>query len=191
MNLNVIRNAIFVLLFSLMSACTSMADNPSAIGLNPHEKLASDARDSLKLLYASSPKAKQLARHANAILIFPDVLKGGLIVGAAGGDGVLLRPDGTVMGYYNATSLTYGLQAGAQEFSEAMILMSPAALSYLQSTGGLSIGTGPTVAIIDVGMAKDVSTTTLRSDVYAFVFGQKGLMAGLGLQAQKITRLSN
>jgi lipid-binding SYLF domain-containing protein len=34
-----------------------------------------------------------------------------------------------------------------------------------------------------------LTTTTLQSDVYAFIFGQQGLMAGLGLQGQKITRL--
>lgn len=49
---------------------------------------------------------------------------------------------------------------------------------------------GPSVVLADTGMAKGFSTTTVRSDVYAFVFGQTGLMAGLGVQGQKITKLT-
>lgn len=43
--------------------------------------------------------------------------------------------------------------------------------------------------IIDAGMAKSLSTTTLKDDVYAFIFGQKGLMGGIGLQGAKITEI--
>ena len=39
-------------------------------------------------------------------------------------------------------------------------------------------------------MAKNVTTTTTKDDIYAFVFGQKGLMAGLGIQGNKITRIT-
>lgn len=43
--------------------------------------------------------------------------------------------------------------------------------------------------IVDKGIAKSLTTTTLKDDVYAFIFDQKGLMAGLGLQGSKITKL--
>jgi lipid-binding SYLF domain-containing protein len=35
-----------------------------------------------------------------------------------------------------------------------------------------------------------MTTTTMKDDIYAFVFGQKGLMAGIGLQGNKITRIA-
>jgi len=35
-----------------------------------------------------------------------------------------------------------------------------------------------------------LSTSTIRDDIYAFIFDQKGLMAGLGLQGSKITRMN-
>ena len=44
------------------------------------------------------------------------------------------------------------------------------------------LGTGPSIVVVDAGMAKSLTTTTLQKDVYAFFFDQKGLMAGLGLQ---------
>jgi len=102
---------------------------------------------------------------------------------------VLFASDGTVLGYYRARALSYGLQAGAQSFSEAMFFMTDAAVSDLSDGDGISVGVGPSVVVMDAGMARSMTTTTLKSDVYAFVFGQQGLMAGLGLQGQRIKKL--
>jgi lipid-binding SYLF domain-containing protein len=44
--------------------------------------------------------------------------------------------------------------------------------------------------MVDEGMAKTTTTTTLKDDIYAFVFAQKGLMAGIGLQGNKITKIT-
>jgi lipid-binding SYLF domain-containing protein len=49
---------------------------------------------------------------------------------------------------------------------------------------------GPNVVVVNAGTAKTLTTTTARDDVYAFVFSQRGLMAGLGLQGSKISKLS-
>jgi len=43
---------------------------------------------------------------------------------------------------------------------------------------------------VDQGGAGGLSTSTIRDDVYAFIFAQEGLMAGLGLQGSKITRIN-
>jgi lipid-binding SYLF domain-containing protein len=44
--------------------------------------------------------------------------------------------------------------------------------------------------VLDEGFGKKMSSTTLRKGVYAFIFDQKGLMAGLGLEGAKITRIT-
>ncbi len=77
----------------------------------------------------------------------------------------------------------------AQSFAEAIFLMTDAAVNYLHNSDGWSLGMGPSIVVVDAGTAKSMTSTTLQSDVYAFIFGQQGLMAGLGLQGQKITRL--
>ena len=92
-------------------------------------------------------------------------------------------------GYYNTAGASYGLQAGAQKFGYAMLFMNDEALAYLDKSDGFEVGAGPSVVVMDDGMAKQSSTTTLSEDVYAFIFGQSGLMAGLGLQGNKITKL--
>jgi lipid-binding SYLF domain-containing protein len=80
------------------------------------------------------------------------------------------------------------MQAGAQTFSEAMFFMTDTATAAVSSGAGLSVGMGPSIVVVDAGMARSMTTTTLKSDVYAFIFGQEGLMAGLGLQGQRIVK---
>lgn len=182
-----------VLLSALfIAACSTTVTGPStstSSNTSSRAQLVRDARQAMDNLYATTPRAKELSANSSGVLIFPDVLKAGLLVGGAGGDGVLFSNNGEVLGYYNVSALSYGLQAGAQKFSEAMFLMTPGAKQYLNSSDGWSVGSGPSIVVADTGMGKDFSTTTARSDVYAFIFGQAGLMAGIGVQGQKITRL--
>jgi len=147
-----------------------------------------DANAALALLYQTTPAAVQLAPTAKAILIFPSIVKAGFLVGAQYGDGAL-RKGGKTVAYYNMTAASYGLQAGVQSFGYAMFLMTDAAVAYLDQSRGWEIGVGPSIVIVDEGMGKSLTTTTAKDDVYGFIFGQKGLMAGLGLQGSKITRI--
>jgi lipid-binding SYLF domain-containing protein len=152
-------------------------------------EIDADANAALRLLYAQSPAAADFGRRARAILIFPDVTKGGFIIGGQHGNGVLRMNDKTI-GYYNTVAASFGLQAGLQRYGFALFLMNDDALTYLLNSDGWEIGSGPSIVIMDVGMAKSYTTTTLRKDVYAFAFDQEGLMAGLGLQGSKITEIS-
>ncbi|MDF1554470.1 MAG: YSC84-related protein [Deferrisomatales bacterium] len=124
--------------------------------------------------------------------MFPSILKAGLIIGAQGGNGALLK-GGQTAGYYNTAAASYGLQAGVQTFGYAMFFMTDEALTYLDKSSGWEVGVGPSVVLVDqesVGaFGKNLSTSTLKDDIYAFIFSQKGLMAGLGLQGSKITQI--
>jgi len=148
-----------------------------------------DADWALRALYSSQPKASYLGKRAKAILIFPKIIKAGLIIGGQSGDGVL-RIGGRSVGYYNISAASFGLQAGAQSFGYAMFFMTDSSLQYLQKSDGWAIGSGPNVVVIDKGAAASVNTTTLTQDVYAMPFGQRGLMAGLGLEGSKITHIN-
>ena len=67
-----------------------------------------------------------------------------------------------------------GFQAGAQSFGYAVFLMNDRAVRYLNRSGGWEIGVGPTVVVVDEGAAKNLSTSMLKDDAYAFIFDQKG-----------------
>ena len=152
--------------------------------------LERDARAALQKLTNTVPAAKSLSSSANAVLVFPKVTKAGLGVGGQYGDGVLFR-QGKVAGYYNTSGASFGLQAGAQQFGYAMFMMNDKAVGALSANEGFEVGVGPSVVVMDEGKAKTLTTTTAKDDIYAFIFGQKGLMAGLGIQGNKITRLKD
>jgi lipid-binding SYLF domain-containing protein len=143
----------------------------------------------LQTLYQTTPEAKTLASQAKGILVFPDVVKAGLVVGGQYGDGAL-RKKGKTIGYYRSVAGSFGLQAGVQSFAYALFFMDDASLRYLAESEGWEIGTGPSVVVLDKGFAKTMSSTTLRKGIYAIIFDQKGLMAGLGLQGSKITQIT-
>jgi lipid-binding SYLF domain-containing protein len=183
-----LRLALAIPMLLVAVSCSTPPQAGTAPGTDPD--LEAKARQSLQQLNNTAPRTQQLQQLAKAVLVFPAIVKVGFIAGAQGGKGVMFAPDGTVLGYYTARAVSYGLQAGAQEFSQAMFLMSDAAVSYLNSSDGWSVGMGPSVVVVDEGIGKSLTTTTLKSDVYAFIFGQEGLMAGLGVQGQKISKFT-
>jgi lipid-binding SYLF domain-containing protein len=152
------------------------------------EAIDQEAVAALDRLYSTTPVARMLAERAKGILIFPSVVKAGFLFGAEYGNGVL-RKQGKTVGYYNLVAASYGLQAGVQSFEYAMLFMTDGAMNYFDQTDGFEVGVGPSVVVVDQGVARTLTTTTIQSDVYAFIFGEQGLMAGLGLQGSKITRV--
>jgi lipid-binding SYLF domain-containing protein len=152
-------------------------------------QLEQDSRAALKSLNnEGSPVVKALSEKAVGILVFPSVLKAGFIVGGQGGDGVLLVND-KVVAHYNTAAVSVGLQAGAQTFGYVLFFMSDKVLKDFQDSKNFQIGVGPNIVFIDAGAAKDINTLTAKADVYATIFDQKGLMAGVGLQGSKITKI--
>jgi lipid-binding SYLF domain-containing protein len=153
------------------------------------EDLNKDASQALQILYKTNPVAEQVSTKARAVLVFPHIIKAGLVFGGSYGEG-LLREGPKVVNYYNSVSGSWGLQAGAQSYGYVVFLMNNKAVDYLDKSKGLEIGVGPTVVIVNEGVAKNLSTSTLKDDAYAFVFDQEGLMAGVSIEGTKISKIS-
>lgn len=152
------------------------------------EDLDRDSQQALQTLYRGSPSAEALSRKAKAILVFPKIVKAGLVFGGSYGEGVLMSGN-RVTDYFNSVSASWGWQAGAESYSYVVFLMSDKAVRYLQTSKGWEFGVGPTVVLVNEGLAKNLSTTTLRDDAYAFVFDQQGLMASLSLEGTKVSKI--
>ena len=172
------------------AALLAAAMVPAAALAADRAALEREARGALNKLTSSVPAAKTLSGSAVGILVFPKITKAGLVVGGQYGDGVLFK-GGKAVGYYNTSGASYGLQAGAQTYGYAMFLMNDKAVGALGANEGFEVGVGPSVVVIDEGTGKTLTTTTAKDDIYAFIFGQKGLMGGLGVQGNKITRLKD
>ena len=174
-------------ILAMATAAISTLDAGPALAASASE-IDRNATQALDLLYATTPGTRSLAAHSKAILIFPRIVKGGFIVGGQFGDGAL-RKRGRTVGYYRSLSASYGFQAGAQSFGYALFFMDEASLAYLNKSNGWELGTGPSLVVLDKGFGKNLSTTTMQKGVYAFIFNQKGLMGGAGIQGSKITKI--
>lgn len=147
-----------------------------------------DVAAALEKLYAESAAAREFAQVAKGILVFPKIVKAGLVIGGQSGEGALLL-NGETYGYYRTSAASYGLQAGVQSFGYAMFFTTDEALDYMKDSKGWEVGVGPSVVVADDGFATATSTTTTKEGIYVFFFDQKGLMAGAGIQGSKISRI--
>lgn len=152
------------------------------------EDLDQDSLQALQTLYKTEPVAKALSQSAKAILVFPNIVKAGLVFGGSYGEGVLLKGS-KVVDYYNSVTGSWGLQIGIQTYGYVVFLMTDKAVRYIEETKGWEIGVGPTVVVVDKGVAKNLSTSSLKDDAYAFIFSQQGLMAGVSIEGTKISRI--
>ena len=160
---------------------------PQAISATADE-LNRDSAQTLQALYKVNPSAAGVAKSAKAILVFPKVIKAGLVFGGSYGEGVLMK-GGRITDYFNTVSASWGWQIGAESYAYVVYLMTDKAVKYLEESQGWEFGVGPNVVIVDEGMAKNLSTTSLRDDAYAFVTDQEGLMASLSFEGTKISRI--
>jgi lipid-binding SYLF domain-containing protein len=177
---------------ALLAAVIVVAHVPAVAqdkGKTAAAELTADSQKALSELTAKVPQAKALAPKAVAILVFPEVKKAGLGIGGQYGEGTLLK-GGKAAAFYKTTGASFGLQAGGQEYGYAMYFMNAKALAQLDTAKGFEVGVGPSYVLVDEGKGKSTTTTTIDKDIYAFIFSQKGLMAGLGIQGNKITKIT-
>ncbi len=178
------------LLIALMLTTASVASMTMLTPANAAtaEDLNRDTTQALRNLYKTNPLAEKLSHSAKAILVFPNIVKAGLVFGGSYGEGELLKGS-KVQGYYNTVSGSWGLQAGAQSYGYVVFLMTDKVLTSLREAQGWEVGVGPTVVVVDAGAAKNLSTSTLQDDAYAFIFNQQGLMAGISLEGTKVSHI--
>ncbi len=183
---NILRNyrTIFLMAVAVLSVCAFTGRTHAATAAD----LENDSARALAALYKSNPVAAEVSKSAKAVLVFPNIVKAGLVFGGAYGEGVLTK-NAKVAGYYNSVTGSWGWQAGAESYRYVVFLMNDKAVDYLDKSKGWEIGVGPTVVVVNEGIAKNLSTTTLKDDAYAFIFDQQGLMAGISIEGTKISRI--
>ena len=179
--IRMIALTLMIFTLSVFSPAAALAASASSIDR--------DSKATLDKLYQNTPGAKALADKAVAVLVFPSIVKGGFIIAGQYGDGALRKNNKTVA-YYRSLAASYGFQAGVQAFGYVLFFMDDASVKYLDNSAGFELGVGPSLVVLDAGFGKNMSTTTLQKGVYAFIFDQKGLMGGMGIQGTKITRIN-
>ena len=151
-----------------------------------------DARVNLALgrLWSDVASARDLASRAKAMLVMPDVIKAGFIVGGAYGEGALRLNDPVDGyekhgGYYSVGAASIGLQIGVQSTSHVLFFMTDAALARFRGSDGWEIGVDAEVTFPDAGLNAGVDSTSFEKPVIAVVFAEDGLLVGASLAGAK------
>ncbi|KVQ12356.1 YSC84-related protein [Burkholderia ubonensis] len=188
----VFQAAAAVVLGSLtLAACTTTPDKspPAAASASKRESIDASVNATLSRLYSTVPGSRELVAKSRGILVFPNVLQAGLIVGGQSGNGAL-RVGGSTIGYYNTSSLSVGLQAGAQSKAIVFLFMTQDALDSFRKTDGWSAGADASVAVVKVGANGAVDTNTATAPVQVLVLTNAGLMGDLSVNGTKVTKLN-
>ena len=154
-------------------------------------KVELDARvnATLERLYADRSEARALGQKAAAILVFPNIIKGGVGVGGEVGEGAFLQGK-SITQYYRVTSLSFGFQLGGQAKSQVIMFMtSEAARAFLEGDGW-EAGVDGSIAIVEFGMGETFDTNSVQDPIIAFVFNNKGLMYNLSLEGSKFWKIN-
>lgn len=173
-----------------LAGCTTTQNKPDNASTNASTRQSIDAsvNATLSRLYSNVPGSRELVAKSHGVLVFPNVIQAGFFVGGQTGNGAL-RVGGSTVGYYNTSSLSVGLQAGAQSKAVIFLFMTQEALSKFRSSEGWAAGADASVAVVKIGANGSVDTTTATSPVQVFVLTNAGLMGDVSVNGTKVTRL--
>ena len=132
--------------------------------------------------------AQEFLNASKGVLIIPNVMQGGLIVGAEYGEGAL-RIGGKTVGYYNIASASFGYQIGAEKKDIILVFMNAAVLKKFRTSENWRGGVDAKITVANLGVDDSLDSTKFKQPVVGFVFGQKGLMAGATIEGSKFTKL--
>ena len=168
-----------------------------AMPARAEERDVIDARVNLALgtMYKQLPQTRVLSRRAKAMLVMPDVLKGGLIVGGAYGEGALLQNSevqgyaAPALGYYSVAAASIGLQLGVHTTSHVLFFMTDEAVEQFRRADGWEVGADAEVTFPEKGLNLQVNSTLLNKPVIGVIFGQDGVLIGASLEGSKYSSI--
>jgi lipid-binding SYLF domain-containing protein len=153
------------------------------------QALNAQADNALTRLYREARDSEALVKQARGVLVFPNFVSAGFIVGGASGQGVL-REGGKTVSYHRMTEGSVGLLAGAQSQAVFILFMTDDALSRFKNSNGWTVGADAGVTMLTVGADASITGRTAQQPVVGFVLTNSGLMGSLSLNGSRITPLN-
>ncbi|WP_321862178.1 YSC84-related protein [Burkholderia cenocepacia] len=174
-----------------LTGCTTTPDKPDNAATNASKRQSIDASvdATLSRMYSTVKGSRELVAKSRGVLVFPEVLQAGFIVGGQSGNGAL-RVGGSTVGYYNTSSLSVGLQAGAQSKAIVFLFMTQQALDEFRNSEGWAAGAGASVALVKMGANGAVDSNTATAPIQVVVLTNAGLMGDVSINGTKVTKLS-
>ncbi|AIO47853.1 MULTISPECIES: BPSL1445 family SYLF domain-containing lipoprotein [Burkholderia] len=173
-----------------LTGCTTTPDKPDNAATNASKRQSIDASvdATLSRMYSTVKGSRELVAKSRGVLVFPEVIQAGFIVGGQSGNGAL-RVGGSTVGYYNTSSLSVGLQAGAQSKAIVFLFMTQQALDEFRGSDGWAAGAGASVALVKMGANGAVDSNTATAPIQVVVLTNAGLMGDVSINGTKVTKL--
>ena len=144
-------------------------------------ELESQAEATLQECTAVADTCAEAIETAAGVLVFPEVLEADLIVGGAGGDGVLFA-DGEVQGYYDIGKASVGLQAGIDQKAMVLVFRDEQSLANLTDGSEWEVGAEAGITVVDAS----ADSLTESGEPVVYVFDAEGLSADVDVNGLRI-----
>ena len=125
---------------------------------------------------------------ARGVLVIPRMWKAGVLIGFEFGEGALIV-DGVKVQYYKALTTSLGIQVGVGSKDLIILFFDDTAMDNFLYSSGWEVGVDGAVALFTRGAAGASDTITFKDPIIGFVFGQKGLIAGVSIEGTKFTKI--
>ena len=143
-------------------------------------KLQNEVNNSMLAMAKGNPNVEKMFNSAYGYAVFPKITKGGLIVGGAGGHG-LVFVDNKVIGSATLMQATLGAQVGGQQYSEYVFFENKAAMQRFKNNKFKFAGAASAVAL-DKAVSDNID---YQDGVAVYTFSNKGAMAEAAVGTQK------
>ncbi|HVN30630.1 MAG TPA: lipid-binding SYLF domain-containing protein [Thermoanaerobaculaceae bacterium] len=166
----------------LLALAAALAAGVAAAGWDPQEeqKNVAAAEETIKSFKATEPGLEVYFKEAYAYVVFPTIGKGGLIFGGSYGTGTVFEGS-EVVGAAKLTSLSVGLQAGGESFSELIFFKDKATFENFKN-GDVKLSAQASAVGGKEGAG---AKTSYNEGVAVFVKAKGGLMADASVGGQK------
>ncbi len=165
-----IRNMAWAVFLALLSTATAQAA----------DDLRRESKQAVDNFLKTDSTLKRFLDDSAAYAVFPNVGKGGLVVGGARGKGLVYEKT-NVIGQATMTQASIGAQAGGQTFAEIIFFETPAALNDFKA-GKFEMSAEVSAVAAAEGASK---TARYKQGVAVFTLPKKGLMVQASIGGQK------
>ncbi|HUM12113.1 MAG TPA: YSC84-related protein [Myxococcaceae bacterium] len=153
---------------------------PSVAVAGDDAHLISSARATVQTFKKKDANLEKFFSSAVGYVVFPTIAKGGLVVGGAGGDGVLFV-GGQPVGRASLGQASVGFQLGGQTYSEIIFFESQSTLSDLKN-GHFALAAQASAVALSAGAA---ASANYENGVAIFAATKTGLMGEASVGGQK------
>ena len=175
------------ILVALVASCGQVSNFETKIQ-NKKEQIRSENivtdQDALKTLAVASRKNRsvhEIAQNSIAQIVFPKVIKAGLFVGANYGEGFLIK-DGQVIKLVDLKGGNFGLQAGAQSYSQVTYILTEARYQDVLRVNRLSLNGSVSYSFRGRLQNSRLSSEAFKGDLFTVVFNESGTVYGASLE---------